>query len=510
MDQPEDKAPPKAKRGCPASPPWPLPDTQPKNLSEAEECFKRHEFSKRQRTFILGVVGLGQEANIDHELDAPGDMANTGVSNNPDEAMDDATRSILAGPSGGAPLRDQGGVLRKLTACKGSSAPREKKRRARNTPDIFFRCQAPNELRNFTKVLGIPQAERMLEHLHVILGIFPDGVPSQCPPGIAFARAGIWVNEWVTEVQNFMPKLFEIPTSYLDVSPFLDSELQPRARSTSRATSRAPDHVAESQVIAGNKHGDSSLVEELAEDCLKENRPQNKNKPAKQTKPIKAVHRPSKAQVNSFTDRIRSSHGGRVGVGEPAATQPAAVADCSVDAEASQQEITSDIKPVVAHDGPTQSSSLLGCLPTHFNNVPNQTEAHSHVDKLIAALPVNTRSRAMKLTGTLLEKLKPQSKNLSTKSQKKQTATDDPGPKPKKSSSDRPTGVVIFNEQADKSLIKFTSQLGMPRAAAMLKNFNDIIDAFCKSWLCSSLDGHGQGTERAIRARARAESLGKF
>ncbi|KAI7963853.1 hypothetical protein MJO29_004280 [Puccinia striiformis f. sp. tritici] len=195
MDQPEDKAPPKAKRGCPASPPWPLPDTQPKNLSEAEECFKRHEFSKRQRTFILGVVGLGQEANIDHELDAPGDMANTGVSNNPDEAMDDATRSILAGPSGGAPLRDQGGVLRKLTACKGSSAPREKKRRARNTPDIFFRCQAPNELRNFTK----------------------------CPPGIAFARAGIWVNEWVTEVQNFMPKLFEIPTSYLDVSPFLDS-----------------------------------------------------------------------------------------------------------------------------------------------------------------------------------------------------------------------------------------------------------------------------------------------
>ncbi|KNF01320.1 hypothetical protein PSTG_05419 [Puccinia striiformis f. sp. tritici PST-78] len=200
----------------------------------------------------------------------------------------------------------------------------------------------------------------------------------------------------------------------------------------------------------------------------------------------------------------------KVGVGEPAATQPAAVADCSVDAEASQQEITSDIKPVVAHDGPTQSSSLLGCLPTHFNNVPNQTEAHSHVDKLIAALPVNTRSRAMKLTGTLLEKLKPQSKNLSTKSQKKQTATDDPGPKPKKSSSDRPTGVVIFNEQADKSLIKFTSQLGMPRAAAMLKNFNDIIDAFCKSWLCSSLDGHGQGTERAIRARARAESLGKF
>ncbi|POV96700.1 hypothetical protein PSHT_14983 [Puccinia striiformis] len=149
----------------------------------------------------------------------------------------------------------------------------------------------------------------------------------------------------------------------------------------------------------------------------------------------------------------------KVGVGEPAATQPAAVADCSVDAEASQQEITSDIKPVVAHDGPTQSSSLLGCLPTHFNNVPNQTEAHSHVDKLIAALPVNTRSRAMKLTGTLLEKLKPQSKNLSTKSQKKQTATDDPGPKPKKSSSDRPTGVVIFNEQADKSLIKFTSQL---------------------------------------------------
>ncbi|KAI7963855.1 hypothetical protein MJO29_004282 [Puccinia striiformis f. sp. tritici] len=232
MDQPEDIAPPKAKRGCPASPPWPLPDTQPKNLSEAEECFKRHEFSKRQRTFILGVVGLifariqGQEANIDHELDAPGDMANTGVSNNPDEAMDDATRSILAGPSGGAPLRDQGGVLRKLTACKGSSAPREKKRRARNTPDIFFRCQAPNELRNFTKVLGIPQAERMLEHLHVILGIFPDGVPSQCPPGIAFTRAGIWVNEWVTEVQNFMPKLFEIPTSYLDVSPFLDSPRQ--------------------------------------------------------------------------------------------------------------------------------------------------------------------------------------------------------------------------------------------------------------------------------------------
>ncbi|KAI7956937.1 hypothetical protein MJO28_004032 [Puccinia striiformis f. sp. tritici] len=223
MDQPEDIAPPKAKRGCPASPPWPLPDTQPKNLSEAEECFKRHEFSKRQRTFILGVVGL---ANIDHELDAPGDMANTGVSNNPDEAMDDATRSIVAGPSGGAPLRDQGGVLRKLTACKGSSAPREKKRRARNTPDIFFRCQAPNELRNFTKVLGIPQAERMLEHLHVILGIFPDGVPSQCPPGIAFARAGIWVNEWVTEVQNFMPKLFEIPTSYLDVSPFLDSPRQ--------------------------------------------------------------------------------------------------------------------------------------------------------------------------------------------------------------------------------------------------------------------------------------------
>ncbi|POV96699.1 hypothetical protein PSHT_14981 [Puccinia striiformis] len=210
MDQPEDKAPPKAKRGCPASPPWPLPDTQPKNLSEAEECFKRHEFSKRQRTFILGVVGLifariqGQEANIDHELDAPGDMANTGVSKTPTKPW-----MMQQDRYGGAPLCDQGGVLRKLTACKGSSAPREKKRRARNTPDIFFRCQAPNELRNFTKVLGIPQAERMLEHLHVILGIFPDGVPSQCPPGIAFARAGIWVND---------AQLFEIPTSYLDVS----------------------------------------------------------------------------------------------------------------------------------------------------------------------------------------------------------------------------------------------------------------------------------------------------
>ncbi|KAH9460300.1 hypothetical protein Pst134EB_008481 [Puccinia striiformis f. sp. tritici] len=221
MDQPEDKAPPKAKRGCPASPPWPLPDTQPKISLKPRNASKG--MNSRRGSGPSSWELWGQEANIDHELDAPGDMANTGVSNNPDEAMDDATRSILAGPSGGAPLRDQGGVLRKLTACKGSSAPREKKRRARNTPDIFFRCQAPNELRNFTKVLGIPQAERMLEHLHVILGIFPDGVPSQCPPGIAFARAGIWVNEWVTEVQNFMPKLFEIPTSYLDVSPFLDS-----------------------------------------------------------------------------------------------------------------------------------------------------------------------------------------------------------------------------------------------------------------------------------------------
>ncbi|KAI9616997.1 hypothetical protein H4Q26_010634 [Puccinia striiformis f. sp. tritici PST-130] len=230
MDQPEDIAPPKAKRGCPASPlglcliPSQKISLKPRNASKG--------MNSRRGSGPSSWELWGQEANIDHELDAPGDMANTGVSNNPDEAMDDATRSILAGPSGGAPLRDQGGVLRKLTACKGSSAPREKKRRARNTPDIFFRCQAPNELRNFTKVLGIPQAERMLEHLHVILGIFPDGVPSQCPPGIAFTRAGIWVNEWVTEVQNFIFTLILVAASKTPFSD-LDESLQAYSDSTS-------------------------------------------------------------------------------------------------------------------------------------------------------------------------------------------------------------------------------------------------------------------------------------
>ncbi|KAI9616996.1 hypothetical protein H4Q26_010633 [Puccinia striiformis f. sp. tritici PST-130] len=179
----------------------------------------------------------------------------------------------------------------------------------------------------------------------------------------------------------------------------------------SQGSSGAINYNAWSQVSLGNKHCHSLKVEQPTKNDLTESVqavPENKN--AQATPPTKVVRRPPKvsqtepqrkstqssvatrplqsssSQVKSLPDELGSSHG-RVGVGKPAASKPAAAADCLVNAEASQQQIT---------------------------------------------------------------------ETLATKCQKKQIATDDSRPKPKKSSSQLPTG-VIFKEQANKSLLNLAS-----------------------------------------------------
>ncbi|POV96698.1 hypothetical protein PSHT_14976 [Puccinia striiformis] len=210
----------------------------------------------------------------------------------------------------------------------------------------------------------------------------------------------------------------------------------------SRGSSGAINYNAWSQVSLGNKHCHSLKVEQPTKNDLTESVqavPENKKRlSAQATPPTKVVRRPPKvsqtepqrkstqssvatrplqsssSQVKSLPDELGSSHG-RVGVGKPAASKPAAAADCLVNAEASQQQITDSCSSGKRQVPPFP---LNECLINHC--------------------------------------LRPIAETLATKCQKKQIATDDSRPKPKKSSSQLPTG-VIFKEQANKSLLNLAS-----------------------------------------------------
>ncbi|EFP81332.1 uncharacterized protein PGTG_06953 [Puccinia graminis f. sp. tritici CRL 75-36-700-3] len=66
----------------------------------------------------------------------------------------------------------------------------------------------------------------MIENLLKIIVSLPDNPDvkkeeRQC--GIQFTRYGLWVIEWVSTVGETFPKLFQIPTRYLDDSSFLNT-----------------------------------------------------------------------------------------------------------------------------------------------------------------------------------------------------------------------------------------------------------------------------------------------
>ncbi|KAI7963856.1 hypothetical protein MJO29_004283 [Puccinia striiformis f. sp. tritici] len=183
----------------------------------------------------------------------------------------------------------------------------------------------------------------------------------------------------------------------------------------SQGSSGAINYNAWSQVSLGNKHCHSLKVEQPTKNDLTES--------AQATPPTKVVRRPPKvsqtepqrkstqssvatrplqsssSQVKSLPDELGSSHG-RVGVGKPAASKPAAAADCLVNAEASQQQITDSCSSGKRQVPPFP---LNECLINHC--------------------------------------LRPIAETLATKCQKKQIATDDSRPKPKKSSSQLPTAI---------------------------------------------------------------------
>jgi hypothetical protein len=67
-------------------------------------------------------------------------------------------------------------------------------------PSIVFWPQAPKELQDFTKLLGLAREERMLQHFGIFIDVSANGTPSWCPCSLTFKHAGLWVLKWVNEV----------------------------------------------------------------------------------------------------------------------------------------------------------------------------------------------------------------------------------------------------------------------------------------------------------------------